>query len=341
MSRNGSGVYNPPGASFPAVVNTIIDETKYNSVINDIASEITNSIACDGQSSVANDIPMSNHKLTGLSAGSSSGHSVRYDELILKSNLAGDTFTGLVKLASAAAIASATTLDLTAATGNTVVITGTTTTTAITITAGQQMQLIAAAAWPLTHHATNLNINGGASYTCAAGDRIFVNKDSTGVVRVNVIKQDGTSLVATPGYAPLASPALTGNPTAPTPAAGDNDTSIATTAFVCSSGWFESSEQTITNNTLLSVSHGLGRIPKEASVIIRCKTTDLGYSVDDEVQFVIDEAPSAAQWAARPSLFVNSTTIGFYNTNIDILNRSTNNFDNITNASWRVVFRCR
>lgn len=32
--------------------------------------------------------------------------------------------------------------------------------------------------------------------------------------------------------APLASPALTGNPTAPTPTAGDNDTSIATTAFV-------------------------------------------------------------------------------------------------------------
>jgi hypothetical protein len=32
--------------------------------------------------------------------------------------------------------------------------------------------------------------------------------------------------------APLASPALTGNPTAPTATAGDNDTSIATTAFV-------------------------------------------------------------------------------------------------------------
>jgi hypothetical protein len=38
-----------------------------------------------------------------------------------------------------------------------------------------------------------------------------------------------TSLVP---YAPLASPALTGNPTAPTPTVGDNDTSIATTAFV-------------------------------------------------------------------------------------------------------------
>lgn len=35
-----------------------------------------------------------------------------------------------------------------------------------------------------------------------------------------------------PSFAPLASPALTGNPTAPTPTAGDNDTSISTTAFV-------------------------------------------------------------------------------------------------------------
>ncbi len=40
-----------------------------------------------------------------------------------------------------------------------------------------------------------------------------------------------TAFVAT-SFAPLASPVLTGNPTAPTPTAGDNDTSIATTAFV-------------------------------------------------------------------------------------------------------------
>lgn len=35
--------------------------------------------------------------------------------------------------------------------------------------------------------------------------------------------------------APLASPVFTGNPTAPTPTAGDNDTSLATTAFVATS----------------------------------------------------------------------------------------------------------
>jgi len=38
-------------------------------------------------------------------------------------------------------------------------------------------------------------------------------------------------------YAPLASPTFTGDPQAPTPATGDNDTSIATTAFVKAQGY--------------------------------------------------------------------------------------------------------
>jgi len=41
--------------------------------------------------------------------------------------------------------------------------------------------------------------------------------------------------------APLASPTFTGNPTAPTPATSDNDTSIATTAFVKAQGYLTSS----------------------------------------------------------------------------------------------------
>ena len=42
---------------------------------------------------------------------------------------------------------------------------------------------------------------------------------------------DGTTAGGIP-LAKLASPVFTGNPTAPTPSPGDNDTSIATTAFV-------------------------------------------------------------------------------------------------------------
>ena len=102
--------------------------------------------------------------------------------------------TGLTSLVNAD-IASATTVDLTTATGNVAVITGTTTTTAFTMTKGQQMVLIAAAAWPMTFNATTCNINGGASYTCAAGDRIYITKDDDDVIRVSVTKQDGTSVV--------------------------------------------------------------------------------------------------------------------------------------------------
>ena len=47
--------------------------------------------------------------------------------------------------------------------------------------------------------------------------------------------------------APLASPALAGNPTAPTPATADNSTSIATTAFVKAQGYVTSSSAPVTS----------------------------------------------------------------------------------------------
>lgn len=119
-----------------------------------------------------------------------------------KLSTTGGTLAGLLNLAASANIASASTVDLTAATGNVVSITGTTTVTAFTMNAGQQMVLIAAGALPLTYNATTMNINGGVSYTCAAGDRLIVIKDLANVIRVNVIKQDGTALVSsTPGAA--------------------------------------------------------------------------------------------------------------------------------------------
>jgi len=115
------------------------------------------------------------------------------------------TITGLLSLDDGADIASASTVDLTVATGNTVRITGTTAITAFTMNAGQQMELVAVGALPLTYNATTMNINGGASYTCAAGDRLGVFKDSAGVVRVNVTKQDGTAVAAAAGVNKLQS----------------------------------------------------------------------------------------------------------------------------------------
>lgn len=69
-------------------------------------------------------------------------------------------------------------------------------------------------------------INGATTYPLSRqGDScILVRESSTTFVAI--------ALPNTANLAPLASPALTGTPTAPTPTGGDNTTKIATTAFV-------------------------------------------------------------------------------------------------------------
>lgn len=123
--------------------------------------------------------------------------------------LTGGTLTGLLIGHMGANIASAATLNLSTATGNTVHITGTTATSAVTMTAGQWMQCIADGAWPLTYHATNNKLNtGGANYTCSAGDSVFFFYDGT-TVYAQIVKADGTAVVA-PNIGPVRQTVLSG-----------------------------------------------------------------------------------------------------------------------------------
>jgi hypothetical protein len=57
---------------------------------------------------------------------------------------------------------------------------------------------------------------------------------------LSILNGYATESWVTTGFAPKASPAFTGNPTAPTPTLSDNDTSIATTAFVKGQGYLTS-----------------------------------------------------------------------------------------------------
>jgi len=67
-----------------------------------------------------------------------------------------------------------------------------------------------------------------SSAVVAAAEGVISFNTRTGAVLLSLL--DVTSV----GGAPLASPTFTGSPSAPTPSPGDNDTSIATTAFVVS-----------------------------------------------------------------------------------------------------------
>src|SRR5215831_3505676 len=72
--------------------------------------------------------------------------------------------------------------------------------------------------------------------SCRSSDLMALNfpdSPSSGQVFNNWV-WDGTKwgAPAGAGYAPIDSPTFTGDPKAPTPATGDNDTSLATTAFV-------------------------------------------------------------------------------------------------------------
>ena len=82
-------------------------------------------------------------------------------------------------------IASASTVDLSTATGNYVHITGTTTVTALgTVAAGLRYLLVFDGALTFTHNATSLIIPGGANITTAAGDRCEVVSLGSGNWRV-------------------------------------------------------------------------------------------------------------------------------------------------------------
>jgi hypothetical protein len=85
------------------------------------------------------------------------------------------------------------------------------------------------------------------SGTSAAGFYGIASPNGVGVNGALTLAADPTAplMAATKQYvdtmdankAPLASPVFTGNPTAPTPATGDNDTSLATTEFVKAQGY--------------------------------------------------------------------------------------------------------
>lgn len=140
-------------------------------------------------------------------------------------------------------VASGATLNLEAATGAFVNVTGTVATTAITLTSGHQRLVRAAAAWPITAGA-NLTLNNGmASYTCVPGDIILFVADGS-VVR-------GTILTALTTFGRLDSAAVA---SAAETLAGTASKLISAASAEASAAW-----QALTDAATITINHSLGR----------------------------------------------------------------------------------
>ena len=100
-------------------------------------------------------------------------------------------------------------------------------------------------------------VTGGAAGIANAPLKNLANRTNYLKSRVDSLESGAT---IPPTLAPLASPSFSGNPTAPTPALGDNDTSLATTAFVQKTvaGYLTKSVAGGVNVTLTSVEAGNG-----------------------------------------------------------------------------------
>lgn len=156
-----NGVYQLPPGSYGAP-NTTIQSNKYNTLIDDLASEANGKRPIGAGGTGASSAVEANDALNTISA----------------------------------TMASAATLNLANATGVVVNVTGTTTITALgTVSSGAERVLVFAAALTLTHNATSLMLPGGADITTAAGDvATFRSKGAGNWVCVSYQRASGGTL---------------------------------------------------------------------------------------------------------------------------------------------------
>lgn len=163
-----------------------------------------------------------------------SGSGTFADWRISLSGAAG--LTGVVNELRANNIASASTVNLTAATGNLVHITGTTTISAFTLTSGAERSVIFDSALTLTHSA-GLLLPGGANIAVAPGDRALVRGDSNGAVVTHYQRASGGPVIG----------------------------GVISKEYL-------SPDQVITAGGTLTIAHGLGVKPKIVQGFLRCIT---------------------------------------------------------------------
>jgi len=188
---------NPIDADLLLIADTEDNSELKKITIGSIATDIWDDLIVDGSESATT--TYSSVKINDLNDAQDTTISGNYTTLNnAKANKAGDTFTGQVKLAKGADIASAAVVNLWAATGNFVDITWVITITSLwTTTAGTQVKVRFTGALLLTHNATSLILPTGANITTIANDTAeFVSLGSGNWRCVSYLRYDWSPLTS-------------------------------------------------------------------------------------------------------------------------------------------------
>lgn len=117
MARDRSGNYSLPTNSWnPATNGTPATAADWQSLINDVASAVGQSVSKDGQTAMTGNLPMGGNKITGLQNGTATTDAVTKDQLNTLDST-GVTAFAKTLLAGADAAAARTTLDVPTRTG--------------------------------------------------------------------------------------------------------------------------------------------------------------------------------------------------------------------------------
>lgn len=96
MPLDGNGTYTPPEPEYPAVPNTTILSSDWNTVTNDIAIALSTALYRDGQVEATNDIGWGNNKLYNLAPGVANTDATNFDQVFHNPNFVGSIGAGVV-----------------------------------------------------------------------------------------------------------------------------------------------------------------------------------------------------------------------------------------------------
>lgn len=189
--------------------------------------------------------------------------------------------------------------------GNYFDVTGTTGFAVMTVGDGTLFMLQFDGALTITH-GSGITLPGAANITTVAGDRLIGFATAANTVDVVAYtRASGKALVP----------------------------SIFSAAY-------NSGGQTITSAGTLTLAHGLGAVPAIVQCRLICGTTDLGYSVNDEVY--VDFGPLSNTTSRGASVVPDATNLnirfGSDSFAFSLLNKGTGTVGNATNSSWTIRF---